>query len=303
MSNAFMKDVQPNLNLVCSGKTINYAGNTSKETIYKPTGNEKEGTDSVKSFIEYDSNYMTTNSEINGFFSNIYSTSAMEEDAIFETPTLKVKVNLAYRQTRKLVDAQVQFKTDGQTYSLLNIGGKGIFDNNTAGNKAIKKLWSEDIFNTTERKDTDSNKKKENKGHFTLDGYLIQDYYVYIIADGQNMIHMLDRIANSTSASLKDKLLAIHLTNYIATYNPQNYTKTTTEPDYVFTKSSKYTYTRLYNLISKYYPECSLPDPKTGIENYMKITKVDILSAAKQQVDVNFLYNSFSQKDVVISNY
>ena len=138
--------------MVCSGKTVDYDSNTTKETIYKPTGSEKQGTNSVESPIKYDSNYMTTNSEISGFFSTLYSTSSMDSNSYFETPTLKVKVNLAYRQTRKLVDAQIQLKSEEENpYSLLTIGGKGIFDKNSSGNLLIDKLWSDKIFKTTER--------------------------------------------------------------------------------------------------------------------------------------------------------
>ena len=333
--------IDKNLTLKKVGSTVDYSYATTKETIYKPFGNEVYGTnvDTSNGSNSTDSSNRSSNVAINGFFSNIYSSSGISSGGHFELPNMNVGVNLIYKQAIKKINSHASFVSDDLSeiietqLPLLGNNGSNIYNTEISKKNIFSRLYysmnavlphvSESkanpgdissvggsgiaIFNDEKMKNAGVDADLTNLDTFTQDGLIFENYYIYVISNAYEVLTLLEEVIRKTLYSVgnfHDLARAYDMYNYISTYNPSLYG----ERYYLFGSDelhdASYSYIELRDLITKYVPKHNLLDPEIyNIDKYMTVRKIDILSAAISGVDLNFISSFFTQKDLVVSSF
>ena len=295
---SYKKD--PNVSVV--GKGIDYTHNTNRDTIYKPTGNEIYGTNSSTPVQDdiIDTSFMTTNSSIHGYFSNIY---ALSNDN-FELPNLNVNAKLIYKQAIKKVNTTMTFTAEGENgtaYEMLSKNGVNMFRNSDGSFTGQSGLLYNLYDNSILKANPSTSAPRTELSSYAENGYIIEHYYLYIISDAYYVLDLLQKIYNSSSDT-DTKYTAMNYINYITGFNPENYGVDGKNcPRYVFSDKAQYQYKDLYDFISQHIHN-NLAKPAGKVTSYLKIRIVDIFSAAKDCIDANFVKSYFTQKDLVISS-
>ena len=337
-----ISDYAPNKNLEATGKVVDYTYNASKDTIYKPTGTNPDGSggetvgtyadkmsgklDSEGKVIQSDS-YFMTNANLSDFFKNIYVSSALSAGEFFELPNMFVRVGLLYAQKVKRIEPYVSFTSDGGSttantdinYEMLGVDGTSIYNNHKDPNKdtttTISNIYLDKCLDNGNKKrsasgygilkdEVDESKERNNLGNYTEAGLMIEDYYIYIISDAYYVLDLIDQVYMDPTIDNGTAIWASEVASYIATFNPKNYNTNGNYPEYLFGGiNSRYTYYELYYTISYYIPDNDLPDPNFyNMETYMKVETIDVLRSSLHAVDANFVPASFTQRDLVISS-
>ncbi len=326
-------------NIMDAGKIVNYDYMTNGDTTYKPTGNnEKAGTkaDSISTGLN-DSYYIAPNKQIEGFFGNIYVKSTVDPSIeYFEIPNLNVKVTLLYKLTTKQVNTDIVVY-DGQNKDEYNKGNNSYqFNLSTTGNNALfenqnwTKLYNKHIVNfdrntynyseLSRTKPSDvfnynTDEPDPNKPNIEKFDSLIAHYYVYVISNAYDIIAMLNHVAHNGSTESITKLAA-DMEFYIINYDPANFTVNGVVPEYVLgttapVAESSFTYREVYNFLREHatllaqggFDIKTLPNPDTDAKDgFLKIRKIDVFTAAKNGIDLNFLSLDFSQTDLITTS-
>ena len=326
----------PNYNLSYVGATVNYNNvyedhnlNLSEtDTNYKPLSvTERFATryDNYTSGVGVDSYYISQPQDVTGFFQEIY-TGGYSNSNTAEIPNLNATVNLVYRHQIKQILANVTIDENesmvGEDYmtnnnnqttiSLLNNSSYSFLSNNSNWQKLYSKnLLNEQVLAESPVNDDlidllgNKGKKNPDPNQITMNGWMIEQYSVYVIPNAYLVLDMIDSIIHdkryASRASVKKE--ATMYQAYILTYDPECYSQN----QYLFSEDSKYTYKELFEFLTLYYRDddgntnINLPSPNQ-VKSFMKVRKIDFFTTARRGVYSNFTGNYFTQNDLLVTS-
>ena len=252
-------------------------------------------------------------------------------------PNLNVKLTLVYAFKLKSIKSSITTVNrvqNGSGYSDKDVKPTSMFSSTGASESANDGIYaSEKIGNVFMRVMSGNKNKMENrsddehtknrmvKTYSTYYSFAYSSYNLYVINDAFNVMWMIEEmLTNENNISTANKLKLAKYYSYISTFNPNDYASKG-EMNYLFdnaykdkgTPLSDYQYSTFYKFMKEQltihgyrYPNNAkkylsiLPDP-TKTSQFMKINRIDVASAARSAIQVNFIANQFKQTDLVVS--
>jgi hypothetical protein len=327
------------LNVV--GVKTDYGYNNIKNALeYKPSGSgEALGTKSDENITNSaDSHYLARGKNVQGYFSNVFSAGyEMQDCGLFSLPNLNVKLTLVYAYKLKSIKSSINLVNrveSGSGYSDQSVKAASMFSSTGASASAsdgiyasgkignvFMRVMSNNKNKMTNRSGDEHTKNRMVKTYSTYYGFAYNSYNIYVISDAFNVLAMIEKMLTTESGiSTANRLKLAKYYSYIASYNPNDYASGG-EMKYLFdnTYSSKgtplsdYQYSVFYKFMKDQltvygyrYKETAndyltmLPLPE-DTSQFMKINRIDVASAARSAIQINFIANQFKQTDLVLS--
>ena len=287
-----------------------------------------------------DAHYLARGKDVQGYFSNVFSAGyEMQDCGFFSLPNLNVKLTLVYAFKLKSIKASVTLVNrveSGSSYSegtpkaasMFSSTGTsqsstdGIYADGKIGN-VFMRVMSGNKNKMDNRSADEHTKNRMVKTYSTYYGFAYNNYNIYVINDAYNVMDMLQfMLITQSNVSTSNRLKIAKLYSYISTFNPNDY-DSGAEMQYLFDDAysnkgdplSGYRYRDLYNfLVEQLTITGNSTDAKETCNNfismlplpsstnkYMKINRIDVASAARSAIQINFIANQFKQTDLVLS--